>query len=102
MAPEVLKGKGYSYYADLWSLGIFLYEIVCGNVPFGSDLDDPYETYSEILKKHQVYPMFLKDKRAKNLIDHLLQKTPEMRFGGSYTKLKCDPWFENYEWVDNS
>ena len=35
MAPEVLSGKGYSYYVDLWSTGICLYEFMCGMVPFG-------------------------------------------------------------------
>lgn len=40
MAPEILEGKGYTYYCDLWSLGIILYECLCGPPPFG-DEDDP-------------------------------------------------------------
>lgn len=34
MAPEVMLGKGYSYSADLYSLGIILYEFYCGDVPY--------------------------------------------------------------------
>lgn len=34
MAPEILKGKDYSQEVDIWSLGIMIYEMVCGYVPF--------------------------------------------------------------------
>lgn len=43
MAPEILTGKGYNTLCDLWSLGVCLYEFVCGGVPFGEELEDPYE-----------------------------------------------------------
>lgn len=49
MAPEITDGKGYSYYVDLWSLGIVLYECLCGPTPFGTvDLEDPVEIYEAI------------------------------------------------------
>jgi cGMP-dependent protein kinase len=30
MAPEIMKQKGYSYSIDLWSVGVCLYEFMCG------------------------------------------------------------------------
>lgn len=45
MAPEIICGKGYNYLIDLWSIGICLYEFLCGYVPFGEDAEDPYEIY---------------------------------------------------------
>ena len=45
MAPEVIRGKGYSLSADLWSLGICLYEFLCGYVPFEAKDDDPFQIY---------------------------------------------------------
>ena len=49
-APEIITGKGYSYSVDLWSIGICLYEFMCGAVPFAEDADDPYAIYEAIIK----------------------------------------------------
>jgi len=69
MAPEIINGKGYSYHVDLWSIGICLYEFMCGYVPFGDDAEDPYEIYQEIVSKTIVYPNYMKDKNAMKLIE---------------------------------
>jgi serine/threonine protein kinase len=35
MAPEVLSGETGGYQADIWALGVLLYEAVTGELPFG-------------------------------------------------------------------
>jgi cGMP-dependent protein kinase len=35
MAPEVIEGKGYGLEVGIWSLGMILYEMVCGMLPYG-------------------------------------------------------------------
>lgn len=41
MAPEVLNGKYYNHKADVWSLGIILFEMITGFTPFtGQNKDD--------------------------------------------------------------
>jgi cGMP-dependent protein kinase len=72
---------------------------MCGMVPFGEEAEDPYEIYEEIIKKELSYPNYLKDKKAKKLMDQLLNKVPEIRLGGSYATLKGNAWFENFDWV---
>lgn len=69
MAPEIIRGKGYTYSIDLWSIGICLYEFMCGAVPYAEEAEDPYEIYEEIMKSEVKYPSFMKDKKAKRLID---------------------------------
>ena len=34
MAPEVAHGRQFNEKADLWSLGIILFEMIAGKVPF--------------------------------------------------------------------
>ena len=44
------------------------------------------------------FPEFLHDKKAKKLIEQLLSHNPNQRHGGSFTALRNNPWFENFNW----
>jgi cGMP-dependent protein kinase len=56
MAPEILIGTGYTYSVDLWSVGVCLFEFLCGAVPFAEDLEDPYDIYEEIIHSDIIFP----------------------------------------------
>jgi cGMP-dependent protein kinase len=96
MAPEVIKGIGYTYSADLWSLGIMIYEFVCGSVPFGSDEDDPILIYQRVIEKNLKYPSYIGSQRSKQIIEKLLDTNPSKR-GNSQT-LKDSSWFLGLDW----
>lgn len=100
MAPEVILGKGYSFSADLWSLGIMIYEFVCGMVPFGENVEDePSEVYKEIIQGQFTYPKFVKSTcREKIIIEQLLRLSPSMR--GTAEQLKHHKWLNGLNWDD--
>ena len=72
---------------------------MCGMVPFGEQVNNPYEIYEEIIKKQIFYPNYLKDQSARSLMQRLLNKSPDKRFFGSFKALKNDLWFKNFNWV---
>jgi cGMP-dependent protein kinase len=45
LAPEVQIGLGYSFPADYWALGVIIYQLAVGNLPFASDKEDPYDVF---------------------------------------------------------
>ena len=98
MAPEVIIGKGYNKFADLWSLGICLYEFLCARVPFGDEEDDPYRVYSEILDLKITFDVehSTPSEFAQSLIKQLLRKHPETR--GTFDSLKKHDFFSGFDW----
>ncbi len=79
-APEVFSGNGYDQRADMWSVGVILYILLCGYEPF----DGPLE---EILLaiQHGVYEFHDEcwsgvSEAAKTLIKSLMKVDANQRF----------------------
>lgn len=56
MAPETFEGNGYSFEADIWSLGVLLYEFLFARLPFGEQETDPYVVMKKIKTEVIGYP----------------------------------------------
>ncbi|MDX6613523.1 MAG: eukaryotic-like serine/threonine-protein kinase [Blastocatellia bacterium] len=80
MAPEQALGKTLDGRADLYALGVMLYELTTGRVPF---LGDPLATISQHLHAPVVPPRVLRPELPRALeavILRLLAKDPAQRF----------------------
>jgi len=81
MAPEQALGKTVDGRADLYALGVVLYELTTGRVPFPGD--DPLATISQHLHAPVVPPRVLRPdlpRPIETVILRLLAKDPAQRF----------------------
>ena len=79
-APEIIKG-GYSYPADVWSVGIIAYEMLIGHLPFYKEYDS--DTCQEICNKELKIDELNISFEAQNLLKKLLEKETEKRINPS-------------------
>lgn len=97
VAPEVISGHGYGISADYWSLGINLYMIMYGMLPFGNTETDPVQIYQKIINHRVVFPNSVDPlSKPRDFISNLLNKDPIKR--GTIEKLKMHPWFVGLSW----
>ncbi|KAF5659933.1 AGC PKA kinase [Fusarium heterosporum] len=99
LAPEVVSNKGYNKSVDWWSLGILIYEMLCGYTPFW-DSGSPMKIYENILKGKVKYPAYV-NADAQNLLERLITADLTKRLGNLYGgpgDVKNHPWFAEVTW----
>ena len=75
-APEILSGQNYTKSADIWSLGIILYAILQGCLPF---YHSNINMLAFIICSNEPYFTPSMDPSARDLIIKMLIKDPEQR-----------------------
>ncbi|KFP04393.1 RAC-beta serine/threonine-protein kinase, partial [Calypte anna] len=79
LAPEVLEDNDYGRAVDWWGLGVVMYEMTCGRLPFYNQ--DHERLFELILMEEIRFPRTLSPE-AKSLLAGLLKKDPKQRLGG--------------------
>jgi serine/threonine protein kinase/Ca2+-binding EF-hand superfamily protein len=80
VAPEVLTNKGYGKEADMWSVGVIMFLLMCGKLPF--DGDDTTEIIKNIIQGDLKVNSGVWNKltdEAKSLLTSLLNKSANDR-----------------------
>ena len=91
LAPEIIKEEGHDEKVDIWCIGVLLFELITGNVPFqGNDIDTLKEN---ILHLRISWPKDI-NIDAKNLIKKILKLDPNSRI--SLEEMLKHPFFTKY------
>ncbi|XP_019654081.1 RAC-gamma serine/threonine-protein kinase isoform X4 [Ailuropoda melanoleuca] len=100
LAPEVLEDNDYGRAVDWWGLGVVMYEMMCGRLPFYNQ--DHEKLFELILMEDIKFPRTLSSD-AKSLLSGLLIKDPNKRLGGGPDDAKeimRHSFFSGVNWQD--
>jgi len=96
MAPEIMRDKKYTHKADLWSVGVIMYEMLTGKLPFKSRTH--YDLILEIERLNVKIPeCYSITTEGENLVKSLLIKEPEKRI--SWEDFFNHPWMTG-KWMN--
>lgn len=94
MAPEILLKHCYNPLADLWSIGVILYECLFGRAPYSSKSLDELLHKIKIKQKITIAPTAAISSDCRDIMTRLLVHEPEQRitfqefFDHSFLSLK--------------
>jgi serine/threonine protein kinase len=102
IAPEVLQRKGYGKECDWWSLGVIMYECICGWAPFYSD--SPRNTVGNIIHWRQTlkFPKLVAEEYSPECLQFckglLCDSAIRLGRNGGIAEMNAHPWLKDVRW----
>lgn len=90
---QVLEDNDYGRAVDWWGLGVVMYEMMCGRLPFYNQ--DHERLFELILMEEIRFPRNLSPE-AKSLLAGLLKKDPKQRYLPELILSVCVPFGNAY------
>ncbi|XP_043287962.1 RAC serine/threonine-protein kinase [Venturia canescens] len=100
LAPEVLEDNDYGRAVDWWGVGVVMYEMMCGRLPFYNR--DHEKLFTLILLEEVRFPRNITNE-ARDMLGGLLIKDPNRRLGGGPNDAKDimnHAFFSSIDWSD--
>lgn len=98
LAPEIVQGKGHGFPADWWALGVLIYFMLQGEMPFGSWRESELDTFAKIARGQLNLPRTFSPE-AVDLITKLLEVDESTRLGSQNPdSVKRHKWFDGIDW----
>lgn len=79
LAPEVLEDNDYGRAVDWWGVGVVMYEMICGHLPF---YNRNHEVLFDLILHEEIRLPTTLGSSAKDILQGLLNKDPRERLGG--------------------
>ena len=93
LAPEMLQRRDYSASVDVWALGVIVFVLLCGCLPFDDDSTVPSDALirSKFVLRFPKWAQNLSES-SKDLLMHLLDTNPKTRYTAD--QALAHPWVQ--------
>lgn len=99
IAPEVILSRGHDKAADIWSLGVLIYEMVYGFTPFYDGNADQMALFKSIVQGRVNFPSSRKS-ACNDMVSRMLKRRAPFRLGctkNGAQDIRTHDWFQGFD-----